>query len=346
MTPRLDWEILNRYISGESNSADDIYIREWAEGDEERHAFINALLDNFNRSDENNHEYQDAQSMWARHLAARGRTSDNLNVVDADTSVNRWSKRFITPQRQGSWKRAIALVFTAVVLAIAGIKSVTDSSSSHAEYGMNGAREIVTAAGQRSTLELTDGSQLVIAPSSKVRVSKTFGQDTRTIEVEGEVFVTAAPNAEVPFIVIADNVITRVLGTSFSVRKYSEDEQVRVVVLDGRVSVGDAIAGAGDVAVAGAGLATTVTSIPDAESIIGWTSGVLSYRNAPVDSVILELNRAYGIQISVNASELLYHRINADFNNQNVDSMLEDLSMAIGAGVSRMGSKAVLDKRQ
>ena len=87
------------------------------------------------------------------------------------------------------------------------------------------------------TLALPDGSTIVLQPGSKVSYQKEFAGDRRVVYLSGEGFFEVAKNPAKPFFVYANTVVTKVLGTSFTVKVSPGDDRVQVEVMTGRVSV-------------------------------------------------------------------------------------------------------------
>lgn len=84
---------------------------------------------------------------------------------------------------------------------------------------------------------LPDGSSVVLRKNSQLRYSKIFTGEKREVYLSGEAFFEVSKNPQKPFFVIANGLITKVLGTSFSVKAYGSDTRVIVVVKTGKVSV-------------------------------------------------------------------------------------------------------------
>lgn len=87
------------------------------------------------------------------------------------------------------------------------------------------------------TINLEDGSFVVLEKNSKISVPKHFEADKRTVILSGEAFFEIAKNPRRPFYVYANEVITKVLGTSFQVRAFEDDKKITVKVKTGKVSV-------------------------------------------------------------------------------------------------------------
>lgn len=87
------------------------------------------------------------------------------------------------------------------------------------------------------TILLSDGSTVVLQPNSSIQYPYTFQQDVREVHLEGEAFFEIAKDIQRPFLVYANDLVTKVLGTSFSVRAYDSEPNVIVEVRSGKVSV-------------------------------------------------------------------------------------------------------------
>lgn len=87
-------------------------------------------------------------------------------------------------------------------------------------------------------LTLPDGSTVTLSAQSRVSYAPTLHHDaTRTIYLSGEAFFDVRPDVARPFLVYANGVVTKVLGTSFRIRAYENTPDVTVQVRTGRVSV-------------------------------------------------------------------------------------------------------------
>ncbi|MEO6681256.1 MAG: FecR domain-containing protein, partial [Ginsengibacter sp.] len=82
---------------------------------------------------------------------------------------------------------------------------------------------VTTPRGGQYQLVLADGSKVWLNAASSIRFPAAFTGDQRNVEITGEVYFEVAHNATKPFIVKANAVDIKVLGTSFNVNAY-EDE--------------------------------------------------------------------------------------------------------------------------
>lgn len=97
--------------------------------------------------------------------------------------------------------------------------------------------EVVNEQSQPRVVSLPDGSSIVLQQHSRISYPSAFDGPKREVYLAGEAFFEVAKNAEKPFFVYANELVTKVLGTSFSVRAYADSATVDVAVKSGKVSV-------------------------------------------------------------------------------------------------------------
>lgn len=218
-------------------------------------------------------------------------------------------------------------------IVFVGIKTLTSSSGTPEKVEF---ATYTTAPGQSTKLQLPDGSKVTLAPSSKLRYEKSFGKVTRKIELDGLAVFTVINEGQPPFIVGIGGAEARVLGTTFSVRKYISDNATKVVVVEGKVEVGSKAVANRLVLTAGEAIDITdkgsVSIDRDANvaSELGWVSGKLSFRSAPLSDVITEVNRMYGTDIRLEKASLgarpVTVSIDASLSPRGIASLLAGIS--------------------
>lgn len=97
--------------------------------------------------------------------------------------------------------------------------------------------EVKNTSSKSQLITLSDGSSVVLQPNSKISYPEKFIAQTREVVLSGEAFFEIAKNPNKPFLVYANEVVAKVLGTSFTIKAFEEDKQVQVFVKSGRVSV-------------------------------------------------------------------------------------------------------------
>ncbi len=98
-----------------------------------------------------------------------------------------------------------------------------------------------TDKGEKSYLELPDGTKIWLNSYTTIEYAPSYGIDDRTIYLNGEAYFEVAKNKELPFIVKAHGVDIKALGTSFNVSAYSEDAEFVTTLFSGQVAIQSAL---------------------------------------------------------------------------------------------------------
>ena len=86
-------------------------------------------------------------------------------------------------------------------------------------------------------ITLSDGSSVLLQPNSKLSYPKTFVGNERKVYLSGEGFFEISKNRKKPFFVYANEIVTRVVGTSFRIRAYDNQPDIEVLVHTGEVKI-------------------------------------------------------------------------------------------------------------
>ncbi|KAA0991230.1 FecR family protein [Dyadobacter aurulentus] len=86
-------------------------------------------------------------------------------------------------------------------------------------------------------VSLPDGSSVVLKTNARITYPEFFDKDKREVTMTGEAFFEVLKNPARPFFVYAGSMVTKVKGTSFSIRANEGDDEVKLVVKTGIVEV-------------------------------------------------------------------------------------------------------------
>jgi transmembrane sensor len=100
-------------------------------------------------------------------------------------------------------------------------------------------RIVNTANKTMKAITLPDGTQVWLNMGSELQYNAAFNKQDRRITLSGEAFFEVAANANKPFIVSAGNIDTKVLGTGFNIEAYSNESEIRVSLVHGKVAIED-----------------------------------------------------------------------------------------------------------
>ncbi|MDR1455463.1 MAG: FecR domain-containing protein [Tannerella sp.] len=97
--------------------------------------------------------------------------------------------------------------------------------------------------GSKSMVMLPDSSLIWLNAGSRLRYGSAFNRSDREVLIEGEAYFKVSENKAKPFFVKTSTVTLKVLGTSFNVKAYPEEDEVETTVESGSVQVLRNVAG-------------------------------------------------------------------------------------------------------
>lgn len=200
---------------------------------------------------------------------------------------------------------------------------------------------------------LPDGSKVVLEPLASLRYNDSFNKSKRTVRLTGNAFFSVVKNKQLPFIVQTDVISTRVLGTEFTIKKNASSGETEVEVLSGRVEVN--VVGK-EKAVSTdetqhvfltanlkatfqpakneliTGLVTQPKFVHQPEEIAA--QKLFIFHDEPLKDVIQDLEKAYGVAITVTDEQTLNCPITADLSGEPLPTQLEMIVTALNAEFS------------
>ncbi len=185
-------------------------------------------------------------------------------------------------------------------------------------------------AGEKKEIKLSDKSDIYINSASSLKYPQTFEKEQRVVELAGEAFFKITPDKKRPFIVNTGQISIKVVGTSFNVRSYDEDEWIGVTVSTGIVSV--------SIFDENSSVQLTPSeelwinkkkhyfqkSKKDVLQASSWRDGYLYFDKAPIKDVINTLNRKYAVNITLERPAEEY-TITGEHDNKSLQSVLESI---------------------
>ncbi|MBT1712337.1 FecR domain-containing protein, partial [Fulvivirgaceae bacterium PWU5] len=89
----------------------------------------------------------------------------------------------------------------------------------------------------RQFFRLADNTAVTLNHGSELRYSSAPDARVREVTLKGEAYFDVAHDPERPFIIHANGITVKVLGTTFNVKAYTDQAEVRVTVARGLVDV-------------------------------------------------------------------------------------------------------------
>ena len=138
-------------------------------------------------------------------------------------------------------KRSYYISAAAIVVALAvttwALLNATPKAFSYEQSRQqNRLQESINNTSAPQQVSLSDGSYVILQPASKIAYSR-FDSISREVYLEGEAFFQVTKDPKRPFFVYTNELVTKVLGTSFDVRAFPHDNTIKVLVHTGKVTV-------------------------------------------------------------------------------------------------------------
>jgi len=201
-------------------------------------------------------------------------------------------------------------------------------------------------------LTLPDGSSVILQPNSQLTYERRFDKAQRTVYLRGEAFFEVAKNRQRPFLVHANELWTKVLGTSFNIRAYADDKNVTVTVRSGRVAVFtqkearkrnmNSPALEGTVLKPNQQIVFArredrlisprrIAPLTFARKVPAFSPASFVFEATPVSTVFAELEKIYGIRITYDKTVLGNCRLTADLTDETLTNKLAIICKSVEA---------------
>ncbi|SOD95229.1 FecR family protein [Spirosoma fluviale] len=266
------------------------------------------------------------------------------------------------------WVAAAVLVFT---IGISGWFYINISHKAAATSYANLTKitpvqlqEKINNGAKAVNLILGDGSVVILQPKSRLSYPRQFAGANRTVYLNGEAFFDVVKNPASPFLIYANQTVTKVLGTSFLVRAFDGEKDVTVAVRTGRVSVYkqqefERAQQLGIRRIQGIVLTPNQQMIFNLEAnrltkalvekpaalmpSVGTQEQV--FEDAPVAKVLTAFERTYGIKILFNEADLSACLVNLMFTNETLLERLDVVCQTIGASYEVHDGQIVINSK-
>jgi transmembrane sensor len=347
-SPDADWDAIARFVSGESDPVEATAVRAWLATHPEDAVLVDVVKARTARAESRGDITVDTERALqaVRMRMAADAPTPQLRVESGGRAASPMSAQRVAPgsgAARGRW-RWVGFAAAAGLAAVAAIAQFRSGATSVE------AREYRTAVGQRDSVQLPDGSTVILAPGSKLTVAENFGVETRDVTLDGAAYFDVRHDEGHPFTVHTSSADIRDIGTAFSVKTGGEGE-VAVHVTHGIVALsarGEANTTAAPVELhAGdrgvlAKAAVTVSRGTVTADDVAWTRGTLSYRDASLAEVRADLRRWYGLELRVADSALATRTLTASFRGDSAAQVVRVIALALGADAVQEGDTVVL----
>lgn len=221
----------------------------------------------------------------------------------------------------------------------------SDISNDHVTVASEVNRQFDNSTAVPKDISLPDGSRIILQPGGKISYRTSSDRSAREVFLEGEAFFDVKRDVLRPFLVHSQEVTTKVLGTSFTVKADRDGKSITVSVKTGKVSVYTHRGSSGPSAKSTETILTpnqqvvynrhenkvarmlveNPRALIPAEEIRKW-----HFEDAPVIDIFRALEKVYGVNIEFDVKTLSGCTLTTSISDESIYNRLDIICKAIG----------------
>lgn len=194
---------------------------------------------------------------------------------------------------------------------------------------------VKVAKGQKATVTLPDGSTACLNAESALRYRQNYGYEDRKVCLEGEAYFEVKNNPSKKFTVHTECLDIEVSGTCFNVYAYETENKVEMTLVSGQVKVEAPLAAASsrqslevrsnEKVIYDKTSGELRIEKADTHFCTAWMRGELVFRSECITTVLLKIERRYGVKFHIEGAELNKDRFTGYFGNEPIGDVMKIL---------------------
>lgn len=291
--------------------------------------------------DETSRDEQSALESWKAERADNRKLHELLKSIKLSSDVTEYAENVREDIRDQLNSRINKLSFrlrwmsiSAAVITSLIILGGTGYLSYYTGYKKQ-SNQFVTLATPRGTISsviLPDSSKVTLNAGAILVYPTAFTGKERKVKITGEGFFEITPDVSHPFVVSADDILVRVLGTKFNVKTLDEVSSITLVEGKVQVSINEIekkiLLNANEKAIyTKAENAVTVLPV-NAQNEISWIENKLIFDDQPLSEVLKTLSRHYGVTFDLQHYDIDAINLTMTISNETLEEALEYIRRA------------------
>lgn len=177
--------------------------------------------------------------------------------------------------------------------------------------------QLSTPKGGQYQITLPDGSRVWLNSASTLKYPSRFDDNERVVELAGEAYFEVSHQfgadsgervgpGEIPFFVRTKGQVVKVLGTSFNISAYTDDDDLRTTLVTGRVEVSNVQRSIARILIPNQQAIMRgdilIVSDVDVAPYIDWKDGFFSFQETSLQDAMRQLSRWYDLEVTYDSS--------------------------------------------
>ncbi len=195
---------------------------------------------------------------------------------------------------------------------------------------------------------LPDGSTAYLNKKSELKYEFNPRAKTRKVVLKGEAYFTVKHEEEKPFVIEADEVLVRDIGTEFNLKAYPDQDTIEIIVTQGEVQFytledPGLTLQAGDKAIYSKRTRQFYRIEKPDTNALSYKTKIFSFNNTDLQSVVTLLNDVYNSKIKLGNEKLYHCRLTANFKEDNATIIAEVIAETMGLTLTKKDDEIILD---
>lgn len=300
-------------------------------------------------------------------------SEESINEAIQDT-LNQIEVKKIEPQHKNSFKAirykkywqagiAASVIMVWAVSLVVWLSKSLNHPSAYQELVQSSGENLLEKQNQSDkpmSVFLDDGSKILLEKDARISYAASFNHsNNRKVYLSGNAFFEVAKNPAKPFLVYANGLITKVVGTQFKIHSSEADKKVSVEVISGMVSVysyinkkpkeetsskklNSLILTANQKANYSGEDKTLMATIVENPVIVSTHKIDFKFEDTPVDFVFRSITNAYGIEILYDEKSFANRTFTSALTTETLYEKLDIICKALNARYEVIDGKIVV----
>jgi len=224
-------DLISKYLSGEITPKEQLQFNQW----------LNYTLENkseLTRFSKLN-AYLETSIAMQEVDVEKGKIITEYKIWKDSQQKETKSKSSIKKLNLNNLLKVAAILFIFVGIAALTIRLLPGKSS-------NTYTEVNAPKGSRTKLKLPDGTTVWLNAGSTLKYASNFSKTNRAVQIEGEAFFDVTHDEAHPFLVSTPYINLKVLGTTFNIKAYKEENTIETTLVNGKVEIEKNVKSKGD----------------------------------------------------------------------------------------------------
>lgn len=329
-------ELMIEVLAGEAGEEDQRQLREW-----------------LNRSEANRQEFAQFRTIFGRvdEAAASRRFDANKAWQKLDARINEMGNAdnirklpdsgMAQAFQSGTWFLRVAAMIV-LVIGMGILAYEVQRNFSHPQQLATNSETV------HDTLQ--DGTAIALNAHSTLQYPRRFAANSREVHLKGEAFFKVEHNKSRPFIIHANGLNVKVVGTQFDVKAFPGQQTVDVTVQEGTVWLMPEANVDSSYLVLKAGQkgeynreTGRLRLLPTMDvNDLFWKTKTLVFNKTRLAEVVNTLNKSYHVDVHLQNDKLGQCRLSTSFKDEPFDQVLKVIALTFDLKISKSGNQIEL----